>query len=220
MRTSSARGTTATYALLAPVGAALFTLAWLVLGFLSPGYPLFDMEIEHYSPVSQPISGLGLGVTGPWMNTAFIVCGVLVGSGLFAASRTWSTGPRAGTGRTAAVLLTLSGVGIGICGIFTLEAVMPHLLGFLLAVGAPSLGFILAGAAIRHSDKWLSRVLLVAGPVTLTLLVAFLATFDPLAAADNQGIAGLIQRALVSTSLLASALVGYRAWAVFGSQAP
>ena len=54
---------------------SLFTLAWAVLGALSPGYRLFDLVIDPYSPIAQPISGLGLGVTGPYMNAAFIVGG-------------------------------------------------------------------------------------------------------------------------------------------------
>ena len=41
-------------------GPALFTLAWIVLGFLNPGYTLFGIRIEPYSPISQPSSGLGL----------------------------------------------------------------------------------------------------------------------------------------------------------------
>ena len=45
-------------ALGAVAGPALFTLAWFVLGFLSPGYTLFGARIAPYSPVSQPISGL------------------------------------------------------------------------------------------------------------------------------------------------------------------
>ena len=64
-------------AILAPLGAALFTVSWAVLSAVSPGYRLFDLVIEPYDPVSQPISGLGRGVTGPWMNTAFVVGGLL-----------------------------------------------------------------------------------------------------------------------------------------------
>jgi hypothetical protein len=39
-----------------------------VLGFLSPGYTLFGTLIAPYSPISQPISGLGLGPTGAFMT--------------------------------------------------------------------------------------------------------------------------------------------------------
>ncbi|MDP8960228.1 MAG: hypothetical protein M3N32_01150 [Actinomycetota bacterium] len=58
-------------ALGAVVGPSLFTLAWLVLGFLTPGYTLWDLQIAPYSAVHQPVSGLGLGPTGPFMNAAF-----------------------------------------------------------------------------------------------------------------------------------------------------
>ena len=69
--------------ILIPIGAGLFTVAWFVLGLVSPGYRLFDLVIEPYSAVSQPVSGLGLGVTAPWMNAAFVLGGLLVGAGMF-----------------------------------------------------------------------------------------------------------------------------------------
>lgn len=65
-------------ALGAAVGPVLFTLSWFVLGFLSPGYTLWGTKIAPYSPLSQPVSGLGLGPTGPLMNTAFVVSGLLL----------------------------------------------------------------------------------------------------------------------------------------------
>ena len=43
-------------ALGAVAGPALFTLAWFVLGFLSPGFTLFGTRIAPYSAISQPIS--------------------------------------------------------------------------------------------------------------------------------------------------------------------
>ena len=52
-------------ALGAVAGPALFTFAWFVLGFLSPGFTIFGTLIAPYSPISQPISGLGLGTTLP-----------------------------------------------------------------------------------------------------------------------------------------------------------
>lgn len=198
--------------LLAPVGCVLFTLSWVVLGLVSPGYPLFDMRIEDYSPVSQPISGLGLGVTGPWMNTSFVVCGALIAVGLAAASRTWPSTQMSRTRLLARALVVVSGIGIGMCGLFDLEAVLVHLVGFLLAVGAAALGYILAGLTLRQADPGVARILLVAGPLTMILLGAFMATFDPMSAAENQGAAGLTQRALVTVSLAATAAIGYRAW--------
>ena len=44
-------------------GPILFTLAWLVLGIVSPGFTIWDETISPYSPVSAGISGLGLGPT-------------------------------------------------------------------------------------------------------------------------------------------------------------
>src|SRR5260370_38367410 len=75
-------------ALGAVAGPVLFTLAWFILGFLSPGYTAWGTRIAPYSPISQPISGLGLGVTAPFMNSAFVLCGFFLlagGVGIFGA---------------------------------------------------------------------------------------------------------------------------------------
>src|SRR6266567_989037 len=69
-------------ALGALAGPLLFTFAWFGLGFLSPGYTLFDTLIAPYSPISQPVSGLGLGPTGPFMNAAFVLSGLLLFAGV------------------------------------------------------------------------------------------------------------------------------------------
>src|SRR6266511_4010970 len=66
----------------AVAGPVLFTLAWLVLGFLSPGYTIWGTRIAPYSPISQPISGLGMGATAPYMNAAFILGGLLLLAGV------------------------------------------------------------------------------------------------------------------------------------------
>src|SRR2546425_1876540 len=69
-------------ALGAVAGPVLFTLAWFILGFLSPGYSIFGTVIAPYSPISQPISGLGMGPTGPFMNAAFVLGGLLLLAGV------------------------------------------------------------------------------------------------------------------------------------------
>src|SRR5258706_14210935 len=61
-------------ALGAVAGPVLFTLAWLVLGFLSPGYTAWGVRVAPYSPISQGIRRLGLGVTRPYINTAMLIC--------------------------------------------------------------------------------------------------------------------------------------------------
>ena len=97
-------------ALGAVAGPALFTLAWFVLGFQSPGYTLWDMRIEPYSAISQPISGLGLGETAPYMNAAFVLNGLLIIAGVIGI---FSRIPDMGivARRTCAGLLALNGLG-------------------------------------------------------------------------------------------------------------
>jgi hypothetical protein len=186
--------------LLAVTGAALFTLAWAVLGAVSPGYRLFDLVIDPYSPIAQPISGLGLGVTGPYMNAAFILGGLLVAAGAIASIGRLSTSRLA---TAALVLIAVMGLGMIVDGVFTLESVMLHLLGFLLAVPVPAVGFVLLAIALPR----LRVPLLVGAVATLALFALFMATFDPYSAGDNTGISGLIQRVLVTVALATMAIV-------------
>lgn len=195
--------------LLAPLGAALFTIAWFVLGFVSSGYRLFDLVIEPYSPISQPVSGLGLGSTGPWMNAAFIVGGLLLLAGAVGVVHAYR-GSRAA--RVGLVLAALTGVGMVIDGLFTLESVMLHLTGFLLAIPVPAVGFLIAGIALRRIDRPLAVVLIVAGPLALALFGWFMAIFDPYSAGDNTGIAGLVQRILITVVLGTWSVFGVAAW--------
>src|SRR5919204_5246623 len=69
-------------ALGAIAGPLLFDVAWFVLGLLSPGFTVWGTRIAPYSPISAPISGLGLGPTGPYMNAAFVLSGVLLLAGV------------------------------------------------------------------------------------------------------------------------------------------
>src|SRR5918998_6019931 len=75
-------------ALGAVAGPAVFTLAWFILGFLSPGYTIFGTKIAPYSPISQPISGLGMGPTAPFMNAAFVLSGILLMAGVIGVFQT------------------------------------------------------------------------------------------------------------------------------------
>lgn len=192
-------------ALLTPLGAVLFTLAWLVLGAVSPGYELFGHRISPYSWVSQPVSGLGLGVTAPWMNAAFIVGGVLVLAGTLSAAAALRR--LGGLGTTAVVLMSLMGVGMVLCGAFTLESMMLHLAGFLLAVPLPALGFVFAAAALRDRSRVLARIALAGGVATLVLFAVFMAIFDATGAGGNEGVAGLVQRALILVAMATQSIL-------------
>lgn len=192
-------------ALGAVAGPILFTLAWVVLGFLSPGYTMWDIRVESYSAVSQPISGLGLGPTAPFMNIAFVLTGLLsiAGAiGIFHGIRDLSPARRlACTG-----LLALHGVGAVVDGFFTLESIMLHLAGFVLAL-TPIATFLYIGRQLRQVPRWrrLAGRLPLASALTLALTVLYFATFDPETAGSGVGIGGLTQRIL---------LVQLQAWLV------
>lgn len=196
--TPTARSASTVLPLVFIIGAVLFTLSWLALGFVNDGYTLFDIVIEEYSPISQPISGLGLGATAVAMNTAFVLYGSTASAGAVGISRNLGRiEPR--TKRVAAVTFGLHGLGSVLVGIFTLEQMPMHSFGFLLVL-APIVGFGIIGRRLSPHPAWhrLGRLLiLVATPVSLLLVVAFFATFNPVAAGSGEGIAGLSQRVLV-----------------------
>ncbi len=187
-----------TLALGAVIGPVLFTLAWLVLGFLSTGYTLFGYTFTSYSPVNQPISGLGMGGTAGYMNTAFVVTGAILVVGVVGVIRTTGGSDRPRLRRAAMVLLAGTGLGQLLCGLFTLEAMMPHMLGFLLALGLPVVSFVVAGRYFRCQPGWRkfgTWLMTLSSGLALLLLVAFFAAFQPTADGAEHGIAGLVQRA-------------------------
>ncbi|MFE3229472.1 DUF998 domain-containing protein [Nocardia sp. NPDC059228] len=193
----------------APVG---FTALWLVLGFLSPGYTLFGHEFHHYSALSQPISGLGIGATAPAMNTAFIVAGALLIIGVPAAFAGVDHAPHRRR-RWSIVLLCATGCGMIIDGIFTLAQPIPHLLGFVIGLVVPVVAFPVAGGYLREAPGWrrFGRRLRYAGPITLLLVVLFLLTFRPTPDAAEHGVAGITERVMVTEVLACFAALGWHA---------
>ncbi len=184
-------------ALGAVAGQLLFTIAWFVLGFVSPGFTVFGTVIKPYSAITTPLSGLGLGPTAPFMNAAFIVGGILTllgAVGIFQSIEGLSAAGR----RSCMALFGLSAVGMVVDGVFTLESFMPHMLGFLLGSGLPVIGFAVAGLLFRRMPAWrsLGNGLLAASPLTLVLLIVSLATFSQAAIQAGTGVAGLTERVL------------------------
>src|SRR6266571_768718 len=111
-------------ALGAAAGPAVFTLAWLVLGFVSRGYTAWGVYVP-YSPIHQGVSGLGLGETAPFMNAAFIVNGLLTLAGIAAI---FAGIPELGrtARRVCIAMLALPAIGSIVDGIFTLESFWLH----------------------------------------------------------------------------------------------
>jgi hypothetical membrane protein len=184
-------------ALGAVAGPVLFTLAWLVLGFISPGYTMWGVHVAPYSAISQPLSGLGLGPTGPFMNAVFIVSGLLVVAGAVGVFRAIPELTPAARW-TATSLLALPGLGSVVDGIFTLEHFFPHFVGFGLAL-TTVVGFPVTGFLLRRIHAWraFGSWLIAAGPLTLALTVLYFATFTPTIEGIQHGVAGLTERLLV-----------------------
>lgn len=177
-------------------GPAIFTAAWLVLGFVSRGYTAWGTYVA-YSPIHQTVSGLGLGATAPFMNAAFIANGILTFVGVVAIFNGIGALSRA-TRWACVALLSLPAAGSVIDGIFTLEAFLPHTAGFALVLAAIP-GFATAGFLLRRIPEWrpLGTGLIAASPLTLALAVLFFATFNPTIAGTQTGVAGITERLLV-----------------------
>lgn len=201
-------------ALGAVAGPVLLTAAWLALGFLNGGYVLFGSRVPDYSPISQPISGLGMGSTAPFMNAAFVVNGLLLAMGILAVFHgTRGLGPPA-LRRMSTALLLLIPVGSVLDGLFDLEAMMLHSFGFFLATGTPVVSFLVTGSYLRRIPRWrrFGTALLIGSPLTLALLVAFSLAFTPTVEGMMHGVSGLVQRLLVIEVLAWPAAMGYHAW--------
>ena len=199
----------------AVAGPVLFCLTWLILGFVSDGYTLFDHTFTDYAIVSQPVSGLGMGDTAPYMNAAFVLGGVLTIVGVVAVVAVAGRGLSPASRRTVVALLSCTGAGQVVCGVFDLEHVLPHMLGFLLAMGVPVIGFAVAGHVFRRVEGWRTFgtwLMRLGSPLTAVLLVAFFATFTPTADGAEHGVAGLVQRAGIVEVLAWYVAMGLLAW--------
>lgn len=200
-------------ALCAVLGPALFAVAWTVLGFVSPGFTVFGTAIHPYSALSHPVSGLGLGITAPFMNGAFVISGALLVVGVVGVFSVLEE--VRGLARWAAgLLLAMTGVGSIVDGVFSLDAMLPHFVGYALGCGTPALGFLVTGLVVRRLPGWrtFGNALLAASPVTLALFVLDLAAFDPEAAAAGRGFAGLSERVLILEVHFWFAALGWRAF--------
>ena len=185
-------------ALGAIAGPILFTLAWLILGALSPGYTVSGTWISPYSAISQPISGLGLGETARYMNTAFVISGVLLLAGVIGVARTLPAGGRPVARIVSAILLGLAPVGLIIVGLFTLDSPLRHLAGAMLVLATPVVSFLVTGLYLRGVPGWhrFGNGLLLASPVTFVLFIVYNLSFSQAAVAAGHGVAGLTQRVL------------------------
>jgi hypothetical protein len=179
----------------AVAGPVLLTAAWLVLGSVSPGYYLWGVHVAPYSPVSQPISGLGLGPTGPYMNAAFVISGLLLVVGAYGV---FERIPHMRLRYVCAALLALPGIGSVLDGLFTFQTFFMHFIGFGLALTTVAT-FPLVGVLLRRVPGWRSvgTGLIVAGPLTAALVALYFATFTPTVQGIQTGIAGLTERLLV-----------------------
>jgi hypothetical membrane protein len=186
------------FALGAVAGPVLFTLAWLILGALSPGYTVSGTWISPYSAINQPISGLGLGATARYMNPAFVISGLLLLAGVIGVARSLPPGGRPVARIVSAILLGLAPLGLIIIGLFTLETPLRHLAGAMLVLATPVVSFLVTGLYLRGVPGWhrFGNRLLLASPITLVLFIAYNLSFSQAAVAAGHGLAGLTQRVL------------------------
>jgi hypothetical membrane protein len=206
----------------AVAGPVLFTAGWVILGAVSPGYTVAGTWISPYSAMTQPISGLGLGVTGPYMNSVFIISGALLLAGVIGIVLELPPGGRRVTRIASSILLALSPVGLVIIGLFTLDSPAMHLLGAMLILATPVISFLITGLHLRGLPGWhrFGNGLLVAAPLTLVLFVLYTGSFDQSAVAAGRGVAGLTQRLLFVDILTWFAAMGWLAYRRTPSSTP
>jgi hypothetical membrane protein len=193
-------------------GPVLFTLAWLILGAVSPGYPVAGTWISPYSPITQPISGLGLGATARYMNPTFVISGLLLLAGVIGVVRCLPPGGRPVARRASAVLLALGPLGLITVGTFTLDTPVPHLTGAMLVLATPVVSFLVTGLHLRRLPGWhgFGTGLVLAAPLTLALFVLYNLSFSQSAVAAGHGVAGLTQRILFVEILSWFVALGWR----------
>ncbi len=185
-------------------GPVLVDIVWLVLGWLRPGY----------SPLGQQISDLGLGYTAPFMNTAFVLSGILLLVGV--AGIFWSL--RRDVGITARVvcafLLALSPLGHIIVGLFTENALTGHIIGAALGFLAPVVAFLVTGIVLRRSPYWrrIGNWLLLASLLTLVLVFVFFQFAPANAPFVSAGLGGLAERAMTIQMHIWYVILGWMAF--------
>jgi uncharacterized membrane protein len=132
------------------------------------------------------------------MNTAFVVSGLLLLVGVTGAVQSIRQ-VGAVARRTCSALLALSPLGVILDGIFTLESMPLHSVGFFLAAATPVLSFLVAGLLLRRVPRWrrFGDWLLLGSPLILALLVLFFTTFNPTTSGAGRGVGGLVQRVLI-----------------------
>ncbi len=138
------------------------TLVWIVLGCVRPGY----------SPISQPVSALGIGPDG-----AFMLDGLLCIVAVIAVFRGLKNELGTAACWTCTALLLLSPFGLLWVGVFTMNTLALHLVGAQLAFATPILALSIAGFVLSHIPHWRrfgTWMLVSGGPLTLALLVGFI----------------------------------------------
>lgn len=148
------------------------------------------------------------------MRVAFLLNGLLVTVGVIAASRAFR--PRLGRGayRTCLVLLLISPLGVLWDGIFTMDHLSLHNVGAQAAVGTVIVALPLAGLILRRSPEWrrFGTLLLLAGPLTVALLIGFVTSVPLEQMATGGGRYGLWQRALAIETQAWYAALGWLAF--------
>ncbi len=191
--------TTRWLALGAIASPVVLTVAWIVLGMLRPATKdAWGVSGGITGMITQPFSGLGIGPNASLFNAAFVVSGLLLLVGVLGVFRTVAAPSRPAARKVCLLLLALSGLGMVVCGVFTLESFFLHMLGFLLGCFTPVVSFLAMGLLLRGIPIWrkFGTWLIVGSPLTLLLLVLYFATFHLDTMAAGRGVAGLTERIL------------------------
>lgn len=147
------------------VGVIWFSLMWIILGAMWPGYNHVTQYVSELGSAGSPVSLL-------WNLLGFFTFGVLM--------VIFSYGLYLGTGaRLGSFLMTLSGVGWFIVAIFPTEPgtmsfnEQMHLIGFLIISFSANLSMFTLSRSFRLDERWRSLwgYSLVTGIIALIILI-------------------------------------------------
>jgi hypothetical membrane protein len=173
------------------VGPLLFVAAFTVAGVVRPGY----------SPIHQAVSDLGVGSNAWLLNVSLVLLGVLLSTfavGFFRSLRptlslTWRW--------VCAVLLSCTGLGFAIAGIFTeapATVAIHWMVGMPLLILGSVVGFFVTGLALRRNAQWRGwgTYSQIASVVTIMLIATMFWVWTPGTPLAPARLGGLLERML------------------------
>lgn len=187
------------------IGAIFIVLVFTLDGLFRPGY----------SPISQPISDLGVGPSAWILNFALIIAGVSFITFAVGFTQLMHVAISKGWLIAITILLVLTGIGTINDGIFTKQAIVLHALGFAVLFYALSIAQFVIGWKIRKASLWYryNHYSMITGLITFLLicisLLHYILPSVQFIQQLNLQIGGIFERFLAIEALVWYVFTGY-----------